>query len=342
MNDDEVSATAPAGAGADPPLVVIGASSGGVDALLRLAAALPANLPAMVAAVVHIGTQPSILPELLRRAGPLPARHPRDGERLHAGTLYVAPPDHHLVLDKAVAHLSRGPRENHTRPAIDPLFRSAALGWRSRVIGVVLTGQLDDGTAGLAAIKSCGGVAIVQDPADCVAPSMPLSALANVEVDHCLPLDAIAPLLVRLVGLPPRGGTGEPPEMLRHEQAVFNGVDPMENLAALGEPSQLTCPECGGTLTEVRESRPLRYRCHTGHAYTALTLHDAQAARANHSLQSSLRALKEREFLLRRLAMVSEKLGDLAAAQAGRQQADRVHEQAAHLAKLMQEETSGA
>lgn len=179
-------------------VIVIGASLGGVAALLKLASMLPAGLPAIVAITLHIGAQQSILPELLSRRGPNRAVHPRQGERPVEGTIYVAPPDHHLLLAPEAITLSRGHPENHVRPAIDPMFRSAAMEWGEGAIGVVLTGELRDGTAGLAAIKRCGGIAIVQDPADALAKGMPQSALDNVAVDHCLPLDRIGPLLVRL------------------------------------------------------------------------------------------------------------------------------------------------
>ncbi|NUO71107.1 MAG: chemotaxis protein CheB [Frateuria sp.] len=325
------------------PLVVIGASFGGVEALITLVAGLPKDFPAFLAVVQHVGTQPSVLPELLTRAGPLRAVHPRHDEPLRLGRIYVAPPDHHLLMTPRTVRLSRGPRENHTRPAIDPLFRTAALHWGRKVTGVVLTGELDDGTAGLAAIKLCGGCTVVQDPQEAIAPSMPSSALANVEVDHCVLLPAIAPLLSRLVAPPtPVAPPEPPPESLLREQSVFEGVEPMDNLHAIGTPTQLTCPDCGGTLSEVQSGRPLRYRCHTGHAYTAKSLESAQAERTDHAMQASFRALKEREQLLRRMAGVSRSLGDDAQAEVGMQQAARVQEQAARLAELIAEGTGGA
>lgn len=320
------------------PLVVLGASFGGVEALLSLAAALPRDLPAIVAIVLHVGPQPSILPELLSRAGALPARHAVDLEQPRPGVLYVAPPDHHLLVGPEGLRLSRGPKENHTRPAIDPLFRTAALHWGPSAIGVVLTGQMDDGTAGLAAIKACGGTAVVQDPQEAAAPSMPASALANVDVDHCVLLPAIAPLLVRLATVfapAPRPAT---PEGVLKEHALFEGEDPMDNLTAIATPTQLTCPACGGTLSELQDTRPLRYRCHTGHAYTALTLDSAQADRTDHALQAGHRALKERAALLRRMAVVSRQLGDEAQAKAGLEQAERVRQQAERLAAMLEEE----
>ena len=315
--------------------ILIGASSGGVAALLEVTSALPADLQAVVGIVLHVGTQYSILPELLARRGPWRAVHAQHGQALEPGTLYVAPPDQHMLFTRDAVRLNRGPRENHARPAVDPLFRSAALAWRERVIGVVLTGDLDDGTAGLAAIKACGGITIVQDPATAFQPSMPSSALANVEVDHCLPLAEIGLALARLVGSEPQPQLSEPAPLPAREQAIFEGDLPMENLAQVGQPSALTCPECGGGLWELKEAKPLRYRCHTGHGYSALSLENAQTEKAEQSLWSSVRALQEREILLRRLANVAEATGDKAQAEVGRQQADQVKARVAQLSRLV-------
>ena len=325
-----------------PPAIVIGTSFGGVNALMELAASLPADLPALVAVVLHVGSQQSILPELLARSGPLRAEHPKNGQRWMPGVIYVAPPDHHLLLRGDALSLNRGPRENHARPAIDPLFRSVALGWRERAIGVVLTGDLDDGTAGLAAIKAYGGTAVVQEPAEAVAPSMPASALANVQVDHCLPLAGIGPLLVRLArerqAPVPASEPAPTARVWEEEQAIFEGVDSMAKLAAIATPSQLTCPDCGGALSELQGGAPLRFRCHVGHAYTVRSLQDAQAQAGDHALQSSLRALREREMLLRRLANVAEATGDSTQAAAGRRQADRVRSQAQTIVSIIESE----
>jgi two-component system, chemotaxis family, protein-glutamate methylesterase/glutaminase len=323
-------------------LVAIGASAGGVTAVLDLAARLPARFPAVVAVVIHIGAQPSILPELLNRSGPLPALHPSDGDVPEPGKIYVAPPDHHMLVRRDVIRLVRGPHENHARPAIDPLFRTGAIEWAERAIGVVLTGALDDGTAGLAAIKACGGVAIVQDPATAVEPGMPASALANVAVDHCLPMEGIAAVLERLVSKPVNASHEPAPEQVVREQAIFEGVNSMENLAAVAAPSILTCPECGGALLELNDKQPLRYRCHTGHAYTARTLELAQAEQADQSMWSTLRSLREREMLLRRVAAVIESTGDSGRAQAGRLEADRVRDQANSISALMGRGTDSA
>lgn len=182
-----------------PRIIVVGASVGGISALTMLVSGLAPDLNAAVCVVQHIGPHRSTLPELLSATGGMPATHAEDGMPLQAGTIYVAPPDHHLIVWPGRLHLSRGPRENRTRPAIDPLFRSAAASYGPDVIGVVLTGWLDDGVAGLLAIKDRGGIAVVQDPASARAPDMPHNALKHVAVDHCVALTDMAPLLTRLV-----------------------------------------------------------------------------------------------------------------------------------------------
>ena len=179
-------------------IIVVGTSVGGVEALRALAAGLPADLPAAVLVVLHIGTHKSELPDLLNHVGVLPAIHPQNGDTIHAGHIYVAPPDHHLTVEPGYMRLTKGPRENWARPAIDPLFRTAAHAYGANVIGVILTGALNDGTAGLYEIKEQGGTTIVQDPADAVNASMPRSALAHVAIDYCLPLAGLPQLLVRL------------------------------------------------------------------------------------------------------------------------------------------------
>lgn len=317
-------------------VVVIGASAGGIHALLELSAALPPSFPAPVCITQHVGSNPSLLPDLLRYRGPNHAMHAVDGQRLTKGTLHIAPPDCHMLLQDGVLRLRHGPKENHARPAIDPLFRSAAASCGRRVIGVVLTGMMDDGTAGLKAIKDCGGTAIVQDPTSAAEPEMPRSALDNVAVDHCVPLAEIGPLLQRLVNRPAPDAAAIPQAVLQ-EVAINHGEGTMENLQRIATPSTLTCPDCGGSLWEVNEARPLRYRCHTGHAFGALSLARVQKDAAEHALYSGMRALREREMLLRRVAAIASDSGDGAQAAAATAEADRLQAQARTLRELAEE-----
>src|SRR5262245_2730606 len=190
---------------ANHDIIVLGASAGGIEALMNLVPQLPADLPAAIFVVVHYPPHsPSILPRLLTQAGPLRATHAQDGEAIQSGHIYVAPPDFHLLLTAGAVSVVRGPQENLCRPAIDPLFRSAAAAYGSRVIGVILTGSLTDGTAGFLTIKQCGGVAIVQDPADALFPNMPRSVLEYVDVDYCLPLSELPAVLARVAAQPAR------------------------------------------------------------------------------------------------------------------------------------------
>ena len=282
-------------------VIVIGASAGGVEALRALVRRLPPDLPAPVAVVLHVGAQ-SILPELLAAAGPLPARHAQNGETLRCRTIYVAPPGKHLLVHDGHLMLRRGARENLARPAIDPLFRSAACSFGGGTIGVVLTGALNDGTAGLAAIKRCGGTAIVQEPGEADYPEMPLSALRHVVVDACLPLAGIADELARRAAEPP-GPTPEIPMDVRLEAAIAAQEHAtMSDEDKLGTPSRFTCPDCQGPLWEIADPSMLRYRCHVGHAFTADSMIEAQAEEAEAILWKLLRARQQRAELARRMA----------------------------------------
>jgi two-component system, chemotaxis family, protein-glutamate methylesterase/glutaminase len=296
-------------------IVVIGASLGGVQALRELAHDLPAHFPASVLVVQHIGANPSTLPALLSSVGPNPASHAQDGELLKPGHIIVAPPDRHLLISAGKLKLSRGPKEHFSRPAVDTLFRSAAIECGPRVIGVVLTGTLDDGTAGLQAIKQCGGMAVVQDPTSAFASSMPASALRFVDVDFSLPLEQIAKRLATLVtdNAPPRP---EAPRALVHEQAPWTGtVNAMNDLAEIASPSPLTCPECGGGLWEINQARPPRFRCHTGHGYSLQTLQHAMHGTTEALLWAAERALQADAAVSHRMAEELRKTEDGAAAE---------------------------
>jgi two-component system, chemotaxis family, protein-glutamate methylesterase/glutaminase len=325
-----------------PFAVAIGASAGGVDALLAISAALPRDFPALVFVTQHTGAYRSVLPELMRARGPNDAKHPTDGERPKLGTIYLAPPDWHMLVEPDRIRLYHGPRENHCRPAIDPMFRTVAATFRHCAIGVILTGYLDDGTAGLRAIKDCGGTAIVQDPATASEPSMPQSALDNVEVDLRLHLHEIVPRLMKLVRDPtPQGAPSDAVGVNREERLIY-GDETMEKLNEIAQPSGLTCPDCGGGLWELDDQKPLRFRCHTGHAFSALSLADSQRASAEAHLWNGVRALREREMLLRRLAVVSRGNGQHEQARTQEALADRVAEQSDRLERMIEEREQGA
>jgi two-component system, chemotaxis family, protein-glutamate methylesterase/glutaminase len=282
-------------------IVVIGASAGGLQALQELLPALPSDLRASIFIVLHVGAT-SHLSEILDRMTALPVVQARSGDEIEAGRIYVAVPGVHLLLHDDHILLRRGPRENLARPAVDPLFRSAGCTFGARVIGVVLSGGLNDGTAGLRAIKRCGGIAVVQDPRDAAFPDMPLSALQNVEIDHVAPARALGGLLIRLT----REIAGETPLIpleIRLETAIaaqeLSGMD-TEN--QLGKLSRFTCPECHGMLWEIEEGSLLRYRCHVGHAFTAAAMLHAHTASAEEMLWSLMRVHQERAALARRMA----------------------------------------
>ncbi|HEY0877493.1 MAG TPA: chemotaxis protein CheB [Zeimonas sp.] len=282
--------------------VVVGASAGGIQALRTIVRALPSPFPAAVLIVLHIGNHPSTLAAILRASGPHPVIEAADGEIVRPGHLYVAVPDRHLLLEYDRIRLSRGPRENHTRPAIDPLFRSAALTRGSRVIGALLTGRLDDGVAGLQAIRECGGVVVVQDPSSAEEPGMPTEALKSVVVDRVAPLESLAAVLAELVGqaAPASQAAPEVPVRLSREHAIALGEGAIvEELNAVGRTSKFTCPDCGGSLWQIEASGPLRFRCHTGHAYSMRTLLAVQSTQIEQALWSAVRTLQEKSMMLR-------------------------------------------
>lgn len=287
-------------------IVVVGASSGGVDALKELAAALPRDLRAAVFVVLHVAPYSlGILPEILERAGPLPASNARDWERIEPGRIYVAPPDHHMTVERSgYVRVTRGPRENRFRPAVDALFRSAAHAFGPRVVGVVMTGWLDDGTAGLWAVRERGGATVVQHPEDSVAPAMPLNAVRHVEVEHVVPLKEIAPLLVRLTETE-AAEEGDYPvsEEMELEVKIAREDNALESgIMNWGEPSVYACPECHGVLLQLKEGGNVRFRCHTGHAYSVDSLLAEFTEKTEESMWSAIRAIEEGVLLMRDLA----------------------------------------
>jgi two-component system chemotaxis response regulator CheB len=274
-------------------LVVVGASAGGVEVLMTLARAIPADFPVPVLVVLHVNGD-SALPEILSRLSNVPVGHAHDGEALRPGRIYVAPPDRHLTVRDGRVLLSRGPRENGHRPAIDPLFRSAARTHRERVIGVVLSGQLDDGSAGLLAIKSRGGAAVVQDPNDATFSSMPSNALRYVEVDHVLPADRIVPGLIELL----KGGRmtatrSKRPTTLKKTRPSQRKLS-AARIAARDDTDVLVCPDCQGPLQRVESGRLTQWTCAVGHSFSPESLTEAQTDALERVLWVAVRTLTER------------------------------------------------
>lgn len=292
-------------------IIVIGASAGGVEALTTVVRPLPRDLPAAVFAVLHIPAEsPSLLATILNRMGSLKAMRAEDGMTIEHGRIYVAQPDHHLLVERDKVRVVRGPRENRHRPAIDPLFRSAAIAYGPRVVGVILTGSLDDGTAGLMAVKRLGGVAIVQDPNEALYASMPTSALAHVKVDYTLPLAHIGPVLVRLAYEKVTGEVTSPVPKDMELETNLAGMDMNTfNGERAGKPSAFSCPECGGVLWELEEGNLLRFRCRVGHAFSLETMQAEQARAVEEALWSALKTLEESMSLLHRMAQQAHTQG---------------------------------
>jgi two-component system chemotaxis response regulator CheB len=305
-------------------VIVVGASAGGVEALVEMARGLPAGLPATVFVVCHFPPEgKSHLPELLSRAGRLLARHARDGEETYPGHIYVAPPDFHLVLQPGRVQLTRGPRENHQRPAIDTLFRSAARVYGPRVVAVVLSGALSDGVAGLMAVRAAGGLAVVQDPQDARVPDLPSNACEIAGADHVVPASALVPLLVELVHQPvgSKGGSNMTDPLERMAQIVDGDMAGQVQGARRGAVSVFICPECGGGLWQVDEKDPVRFRCHVGHAYYGETLLGEQSEVLEAALWTATRLFREKSVLARQLAVREQQRGNIPAAQRFEEQA---------------------
>lgn len=325
-------------------IIVIGASAGGVEALAELVRGLPSDLPAAVFTAVHFSPHAtSVLPKILSRAGSLTAAHPQDKETIRPGHIYVAPPDFHLLVASGFVRVVRGPKENNVRPAVDPLFRTAARVYGPRVVGVVLTGMLGDGAAGLWAVKARGGVAVVQDPNDAVFPDMPRNAIEYVEVDHVLPLSDIASLLTRLAHEPVAEDAVAPAsDEMQHESDIAEvDMAAIENNDKPGTPSGFGCPECGGVLWELHDGALLRFRCRVGHAYSADSLLEVQSNGLEEALWSALRALEENASLARRLEeKARQRNHDLTAANFERRAQATEHHAATIRQLLLKSETA--
>ena len=282
-------------------IIVIGASTGGFEAFRTIIRKLPEDFNASIFIVWHMSPDiRGVLPQVLNRENKLHAAHAYNNEEIKPGRIYVAPPDYHLLVGNGRVRVTHGPKENRFRPAVDPLFRSAAYAYSNRVIGVILSGALDDGTAGLWTVKHYGGIAIVQDPQDAEVSSMPENAMRQVQVDYCTPVTEIAELLVRLSNEP----VTEKPAVMKDEQTkkeigIAAEEKAMDNGSLkFGELTPYTCPECHGVLSRLHNDNIMRYRCHTGHAYSTDALITAITEKIEDSLYNAIRGMDESVMLL--------------------------------------------
>ncbi len=321
-------------------LVVIGASAGGIEALQQLVRALPPDFNAAILVVLHTSARPgSFLTKILGRAAPLPVLHPKDWTSIENGKIYIAPPDLHMIVSGNMLRTLPGPRENLYRPAIDPLFRSAALARGRGVIGVILTGLLDDGTSGLMVVHAHGGAAIVQDPRSAMFPDMPQNALDQVPDARALPIEQIADALVQLVAEdlpePVNADTGADSLEAKENRLMEQEMPQIADENRPGHPSVFGCPECGGVLWELEENGFLRFRCRVGHAYTARVLNTEQRHATEVALWSALRALEESAGLHERMADRASTTHQAGAADRFRERAESTRENAKVLREFL-------
>jgi two-component system chemotaxis response regulator CheB len=325
-------------------LIVVGASAGGVSTLERFIAAMPADVPAAICVVIHFpASATSVLPQILTRAGRIAAVHAVDGETLIERRIYVAPPDFHMTVRDTRIRLTRGPRIHRNRPAIDPLFNSAGVWYRDRAVGVVLSGNLDDGTLGMLALKRYGGLAIAQDPEDAMHPDMPRSVIENVTVDHILPADRMAEVIdgaaratAQRLDVAIAGGSAAPSARAEDDADEASLTDRLHETDATGAYS---CPDCGGVLEPVGDIGLVRYQCRVGHAYSAESLFAAQEDEVEQALWMALRALEEKVELAVRLERRFRSLGQERAAERYADRARLTAERAGSLRTLLRRET---
>jgi len=282
-------------------IIAVGTSAGGLAALTKLLAQLPADFPVPILVVMHISADASgnVLKETLNRHSKLACVHANHGESAKAGFVYIAPSDQHLMIGKdGVLMITKGAQENRSRPAIDPLFRSAAVAYGNRAIGVILTGYLDDGTSGMQAIKECGGTCIVQAPLDAEYPDMPSNVINQVKVDYNVPIAEMGAVLTHLLSAKLPRQKPIPKSIVREAMIAERVVSDLDSVNALGEQVPFNCPGCGGVLWKVGAGKALRYRCHTGHAYTAKSLLADQTGKIEETMWTALRMFEEQRNLL--------------------------------------------
>ena len=314
-------------------IIAIGGSLGAIDVVKRLLQDLPNDLAAALFIVIHIGAEGNnLLASIFDAQSQMSVTTAVDGEPLKPGHAYVAPADHHLLVIDGVIRLGHGPRENMARPAIDPLFRSVGISFGPRVIAVVLTGMLNDGASGLADVKRCGGITVVQNPADAVASDMPWGALRGSDVDYRVPLSDMATLLIKLAS-EEAGAAVKIPEDIKNEVEIALGRrSDAEVISRFSDPVPLSCPACGGVLNEIRRWPPLRFRCQVGHAYTAEVLATEKQGTVE-AIRVAMRIMEERAVLTQKMADDARRSGRGAAATSYEQ---RVSESRAYANTLRQ------
>jgi two-component system chemotaxis response regulator CheB len=292
-------------------IIVIGASAGGRDALGKLIATLPQDLDAAVFIVMHLSKQgiDNFLVNQLQKYTVLPCQVARQGLRVQKGHIYIAAIDYHLIIKQDTIHLTKGPAENRWRPSIDVLFRSAAVAYSERVIGIVLTGLLDDGTAGMRAIKRCGGTSIVQDPLEALYPDMPQSVIEHTEVDYILPVVAMGEAIQQTIAEKEFNNIVVPADIKTEVMLVEKMVTDIDVTANLGQQTVYTCPDCGGSLWEIIEGEHTRFRCHVGHAYSQKDLLKEQVDSITSSLWIALRLMEQRRNLLHKISIDEKNKG---------------------------------
>jgi two-component system, chemotaxis family, protein-glutamate methylesterase/glutaminase len=307
-------------------IVVIGASAGGMEALTCLVQQFPSDFPGSIFIVQHLAPQATAETMLVRLQAhtSIPCKVAKHQERFRSGTIYICPSDFHLLIKKQHMLVTKGARENRYRPAIDPFFRSAAVAYGPRVIGVVLTGLLDDGTAGLLAIKRCGGLAVVQDPKDAAYPDMPNSALHHVPVDQCVPLNDMGEVVMTLINRRQEKRSRIPQDIRIEAHIAERVLSDVTQVEGLGTHVPYNCPNCGGVLWEMNARGVKRYRCHTGHSFTSTALLTAQSEKIEEALWISMRMFEERKNLFSRMLR-----GDISPAMkrmyAQRQKENQIH-----------------
>jgi len=290
----------------ETPIIVIGGSAGSIEALRKLFSQFPADFAAAVFVVVHTSRHSeSQLASVFQRESSLPVSFASDRHPIKPGHVYVASPDYHLFLETDQMRLTRGPLENNMRPAIDVLFRSAAVAHRHAVVGVLLSGMLDDGVLGLAAIKRCGGKTVVQSPEEALFSDMPKNAIAAVEIDHVVTIAQMTDTLLHCLRQPLDTETTVPQALAQEAKMARRVTSSPDAMAKIGDMVAQSCPTCGGPLWQVKSAPILQHRCHIGHSFTAPALVEAQAHKVEEALWIAFRTLEERGRLLERISATS-------------------------------------